>query len=66
MNIGLIDDSPYEMEGHPEQNACRYCDYAAICGFDPSRRPRRILQTHTLESFTGSGGEDEKGTFNEL
>ena len=65
-NTGLIDDSPYEMEGHPEQNACRYCDYAAICGFDPSRRPRRILQTHTLESFTGSGGEDENGTFNEL
>ena len=52
---GLIDDSPYEMEGTPEQNACRFCDYAAICGFDPSRRPRRILRKKTLENITSAG-----------
>ena len=56
---GMIDDSPYEMEGTPEQNACRFCDYAAICGFDPSRRPRRILRTKKLEDLTGGRcGED--------
>jgi len=47
---GVIDDSPAE---YGQFDACAQCDYAAVCGFDPSRGRRRRLQGKTLEDLTG-------------
>ena len=49
---GEIDVSPYRIAGRSEENACRFCDYAALCGFDPSRQPWRLLENKTLEDLT--------------
>lgn len=42
---GGIDDSPATLGAF---NACEGCEYAAICGFDPTRKPRRRLSKKTL------------------
>ena len=46
---GAIDDSPVERGTF---NACQNCEYAAICVFDPLRKPRRRLTTKKLEDLT--------------
>lgn len=45
---GVINDSP-AMRG--QYNACASCDYAAICGFDPTLRARRRLAKKTVEDL---------------
>ena len=45
---GVIDDSPAV---HGAYNACSYCDYAAVCGFDPTVRRRRKLSKKTVEDL---------------
>ena len=47
---GGIDDSPAVMGTY---NACSLCEYAAVCGFDPTRKPRRRLTKKKLEDMTG-------------
>jgi len=47
---GGIDDAPAV---HGLYNACTYCDYAAVCGFDPARKQRRRLSKKTVEDLTG-------------
>ena len=46
---GGIDDSPAILGTY---NACSLCDYAAVCGFDPTRKPRRRLTKKKLEDMT--------------
>jgi ATP-dependent helicase/nuclease subunit B len=45
---GDIDDSPAV---HGLYNACSFCDYAAVCGFDPARKARRRLSKKTVEDL---------------
>ena len=45
---GVIDDSPAE---RGQYVACASCDYAAVCGFDPSRQRRRRLKEKKLEDI---------------
>ncbi len=45
---GVIDDSPAE---RGQYVACAACDYAAVCGFDPSRKKRRRLSEKKLEDI---------------
>ena len=45
---GLIDDSPVELG---QMTACQSCDYAAVCGFDPTRKQRRRLTKKTVEDL---------------
>lgn len=45
---GVIDDSPAE---RGQYSACASCDYAAICGFDPTRRAGRRLAKKTVEDL---------------
>ena len=47
---GGIDDAPATRGTF---NACTGCEYAAICGFDPARKPRRRLTKKTMEDLTG-------------
>jgi len=42
---GRIDDSPAV---HGAYSACSYCDYAAVCGFDPTVKQRRKLSKKTV------------------
>ena len=42
---GRIDDSPAV---HGAYSACSYCDYAAVCGFDPTVKRRRKLSKKTV------------------
>ena len=46
---GGIDDSPAVFGTY---NACSFCDYAAICGFDPTRKPHRRLAGKKLTDMT--------------
>ena len=45
---GLIDDAPVELG---QMNACQTCPYAAVCGFDPTRKLRRRLTKKTLDDL---------------
>lgn len=45
---GVIDDSP-AVRG--QYSACALCDYAAVCGFDPTVKPRRRLAKKTAEDL---------------
>jgi len=45
---GMIDDLPAE---HGAYNACSTCDYAAVCGFDPTLKRRRKLNKKTIEDL---------------
>ncbi len=45
---GLIDDAPVEWG---QMNACQTCPYAAVCGFDPTRKLRRRLTKKTLDDL---------------
>ena len=47
---GDIDDAPAT---HGQYNACAYCGYAAVCGFDPARKQRRRLGKKKVEDLTG-------------
>ena len=49
---GGIDDAPATRGTF---NACTGCEYAAICGFDPARKPRRRLTKKTMEDLTEEG-----------
>ena len=46
---GAIDDSPAMLGTY---NACAFCDYAAVCGFDPARKQRRWLGKKKMEDLT--------------
>lgn len=50
---GEIDDSPATFMAF---NACATCDYAAICGFDPTTKPRRRLQKKQAEDLRAHPG----------
>lgn len=45
---GVIEDTPAE---RGQFVACSTCDYAAVCGFDPSRQKRRRLSEKKLEDI---------------
>lgn len=45
---GAIDDSP---AAYGAYSACGYCDYAAVCGFDPTVKRRRKLNKKTVEDL---------------
>lgn len=45
---GVIEDSPAE---HGQFVACQTCDYAAVCGFDPTRQQRRRLSDKRIEDL---------------
>lgn len=45
---GVIDDMPAAMG---QYNACTYCEYSAICGFDPAVKPRRNLTKKSVEDL---------------
>ena len=47
---GVISDEPAEFG---QFDACAQCDYAAVCGFDPTRSRRRRLSGKKLEDLTG-------------
>ena len=47
---GSIDDSPAALGAF---SACTGCEYAAVCGFDPTRKARRRLTKKTLDDLTG-------------
>lgn len=45
---GEIDDAPAEMG---QYNACATCDFAAVCGFDPTVKRKRRLSRKTVEDL---------------
>ena len=45
---GVIAPSP---AAHGQYSACTLCEYAAICGFDPSRDRRRTLDSKTVDDL---------------
>jgi len=45
---GMIDDAPAEVG---QYTACRSCEYAAVCGFDPMRKKSRRLTGKKLEDL---------------
>ena len=45
---GEIDDYP---AAYGAYLACAYCDYAAVCGFDPARKGKRQLTGKTVEQL---------------
>ena len=45
---GEIDDKP---AAHGEYLACAYCDYAAVCGFDPARKDKKRLMGKSTEDL---------------
>ncbi len=47
---GEIDDAPAT---RGQFSACTHCDYAAICGFDPVVKPRRVLAKKTVRDLEG-------------
>ena len=53
---GEIAHSPAE---HGAYNACANCDYAAVCGFDPSTDARRQLAHKTVEDLRPRGGNGD-------
>ena len=36
---------------HGQYSACGYCEYAAVCGFDPARNRRRQLDKKTIDDL---------------
>lgn len=60
--VGNIDADPY-WRGE-DKNACRWCDYAAACHFEPAcgdklRRQRALSAKEFWSSLEKSGGEEE-------
>lgn len=45
---GVIDDAPVE---YGQYTACGTCEYAAVCGFDPTRKKNRRLTSKKLEDL---------------
>ena len=45
---GVIEDQP---AAYGAYQACGYCDYAAICGFDPARKGKKQLAGKTVEDL---------------
>jgi len=45
---GVIEDAP---AAHGAYLACAHCDYAAVCGFDPTRKKRRRLARKTVDDL---------------
>ncbi len=45
---GVIEDQP---AAYGAYQACGYCDYAAICGFDPARKGKKQLTGKTVEDL---------------
>lgn len=45
---GVIEDCPAT---HGAYLACTYCDYAAVCGFDPTRRGKKRLAHKSVEDL---------------
>ena len=45
---GVIEDQP---AAYGAYQACTYCDYAAVCGFDPARKGKKQLTGKTVEDL---------------
>ena len=45
---GRIEDYP---AAHGAYLACAHCDYAAVCGFDPTRRRKKNLTRKTVDDL---------------
>ena len=45
---GVIEDYP---AAHGAYLACAYCDYAAVCGFDPTRKGKKRLTSKSVEDL---------------
>ena len=45
---GVIEDMPAT---HGAYLACTYCDYAAVCGFDPTRKNKKQLMGKSVEDL---------------
>ena len=45
---GVIEDMP---AAHGAYLACTYCDYAAVCGFDPTRKNKKQLMGKRVEDL---------------
>ena len=45
---GVIHDYP---AAYAAYQACEYCNYAAICGFDPARKNKKHLTGRTVEDL---------------
>lgn len=45
---GVIEDEP---AAHGAYLACAYCDYAAVCGFDPARKAKKRLLSKSVEDL---------------
>ncbi len=45
---GVIEDMP---AAHGAYLACTYCDYAAVCGFDPTRKNKKQLMGKSVEDL---------------
>ena len=45
---GVIADYPAT---HGAYLACSYCDYAAVCGFDPTRKSKKRLTSKSVEDL---------------
>ena len=45
---GVIDEEP---AAHGAYLACSYCDYAAVCGFDPARKGKKQLMDRHMEDL---------------
>ena len=45
---GTIEDYPAT---HGAYLACTYCDYAAVCGFDPTRKGKKRLSSKSVEDL---------------
>jgi len=52
---GVIDDAPAE---RGQYTACSTCDFAAVCGFDPTRQSRRRLSEKRLADLIADGGRN--------
>ena len=53
---GSIKINPYRCGG--EYNACAWCDYSSICGFDSSSDKYRRLKKYTIDDLTSENMEE--------
>ena len=55
---GSIKINPYRYGS--EQNACTWCEYSSICGFDSNNDKYRKLKKYTINDLTGDMTKDEE------
>ncbi len=53
---GSIKVNPYRYGG--EQNACAWCEYSSICGFDSSTDKYRKLKKYTVDDLVSENMEE--------